>query len=358
VKLDASPVVIGVGACTPVGMHAAASAAAIRAGVSSFCQHPFMVDSSGKRMVVAAAPYLDAQSNGDQRLADLAALAVAESLAGIVDAGLGGASLPIFVGLPANRGGVRPDADLVRRRVTQEMSAAGVRARDVALFEAGHAGGAMALEAAWQAVSTGAAPIALAGGVDTYLEPAVLEWLDDCDQLHSSGEENNPYGFIPGEGAGFVLLASQSAAMQMGLDSMLSLRAAASTHESNLIKTEDPCIGEGMCKLVRMLASTLPVGERFDEIYIDINGEPYRSDEFGFATVRTNVHFADTSGFMAPADCWGDVGAASGPLYLILAEASARRGYARGRNVVVLTSSEAGQRCGVACRFQAVGGAR
>ena len=82
----------------------------------------------------------------------------------------------------------------------------------VEAIETGHAAGAMAVKAAWEAVRSGAAEFALAGGVDSYLEAETLEWLEANDQVHSAGPENNPYGFIPGEAAGFVLLASAAAA--------------------------------------------------------------------------------------------------------------------------------------------------
>ena len=87
-----------------------------------------------------------------------------------------------------------------------------------------------------------------------------------------------------------------------------------------------------------------------DHMYCDMNGEPYRADEFGFATIRAGGLFRDPSAFTAPADCWGDVGAASGPLFLILAEAAIRKGYAPGPVLAAFTSSESGERCGFLTR--------
>jgi len=75
-----------------------------------------------------------------------------------------------------------------------------------------------------------------------------------------------------------------------------------------------------------------------------MNGEPYRADEFGFACVRTGEAFVSASDFNAPADCWGDVSAASGPLGLMLAVIAARKGYAKGRYGFVWASSEGGER--------------
>jgi 3-oxoacyl-[acyl-carrier-protein] synthase-1 len=76
-----------------------------------------------------------------------------------------------------------------------------------------------------------------------------------------------------------------------------------------------------------------------------MNGEPYRADEYGFTVARTSERFVDAADFLAPADCWGDVGAASGPLYLGLAAAAGRRRYSQGPYWLAWTSSESGERC-------------
>ena len=48
--------------------------------------------------------------------------------------------------------------------------------------------------------------------------------------------------------------------------------------------------------------------------YCDMNGEPYRADEYGFACLSyQGVSSSPASDFIAPADCWGDVSAASAP---------------------------------------------
>jgi 3-oxoacyl-[acyl-carrier-protein] synthase-1 len=75
-----------------------------------------------------------------------------------------------------------------------------------------------------------------------------------------------------------------------------------------------------------------------------MNGEPYRADEYGFACLRTAEAFQSASDFAAPADCWGDVSAASAPLGIILAAIAGRKAYAKGRHAFVWASSEGGER--------------
>ena len=75
-----------------------------------------------------------------------------------------------------------------------------------------------------------------------------------------------------------------------------------------------------------------------------LRGEPYRADEYGFAVTRTREHFVSPADFTAPADCWGDVGAASVPLSLGLALAAFAKGYSRGDTGLVWASSDTGER--------------
>src|SRR4029077_19746565 len=114
---------------------------------------------------------------------------------------------------------------------------------------------------------------------------------------------------------------------------------------TKLIKTGTVCLGDGLTALFRALAGEPPT-VKADHLYCDMNGEPYRADEFGFAIIRAGGLFRDSSAFTAPADCWGDVGAASGPLFLVLIDAATRKGYAPGQVLAAFTSSESGERCG------------
>ncbi len=103
---------------------------------------------------------------------------------------------------------------------------------------------------------------------------------------------------------------------------MLSVGTA---HEPKRIKTETVCIGEGLTEAFREALAVLPAGTKVSDIYCDMNGEPYRADEFGFTALRTKEHFESASDFVAPADCWGDVSARRRLLHVMLACAGGTR---------------------------------
>ena len=130
-----------------------------------------------------------------------------------------------------------------------------------------------------------------------------------------------------------------------GLPARARVLAAAVGTEAKRIKTSDICLGEGLTATVGEAVRGLRVpAEAVDAVICDINGERYRGEEWGFVCLRLPFYFRDPTGYVSPADCWGDVGAASGPLFVALACEAGARGYARGPRTVLWASSEGGLR--------------
>jgi len=339
--------VLALGASTPIGRSAWASAAAVRAGISGFRQHPYMLDTAGEPMRVAAAPWLDIDLVGVDRLEALLVEAVdqvLEPLGGLREATL---RVALALGLPGTRPGLADDlpAQLGERLAKRHARAIGARA----LFPCGHASALLGLDAALRKLQLDELDACIVAGVDSYLEPQTLEWLEACDQLHGAGPLNNAWGFIPGEGAGAVLIGNPRALAALGAQAapLGLVLGSGSAFEPKSIKSQRVCIGEGLTEVLRATLAALPQGERVSDIYCDMNGEPYRADEFGFAGLRVGESFTSLSDFVAPADCWGDVGAASGPLQLVLAVAANAKGYAHGKAALAWASSESGERAAV-----------
>jgi 3-oxoacyl-[acyl-carrier-protein] synthase-1 len=114
--------------------------------------------------------------------------------------------------------------------------------------------------------------------------------------------------------------------------------------ETNRIKTKTVCTGEGLTAAFREALHGLPPRALVTDVYCDMNGEPYRADEFGFTCLRTKESFLSASDFVASADCWGDVSAASPPLALAQAVIAGTKSYAKGAYALVWASSEGGER--------------
>lgn len=334
--------IVGLGACTPVGRNVFASAAAVRAGVCGFREHPFMVDTVGEPMRVARAAWIDASMDVAGRCAALLLPAIDDALRVLPPAGDGSVRCGLAVALPPARPG-RPGnlADsllaCVSHRYPRRFGAARV-------FEAGHASGHLALEAAVQDCISGAMEACLVCGVDSTLAPETLEWIEACGQLHGGGADNNAWGFVPGEAAGALLLASRDFASARSIEVWGEVAGIGIAQEAHLIGTGDVCLGEGLSEAFERALERLPPGERVHNVFCDLNGEPYRADEYGFTVLRKGDRFRAASDFVALADCWGDIGAAGVPLHVAIAAICHRKRYGKGRWSMVWASSESGER--------------
>ena len=329
-------VVLGIGARTPVGWAAAPAAAAVRAGIVAYREHPSARDSLGEPIVVASA--LPEGGTGMDRWLALATPAAGEALLGLRARET---IVHLCVGLPAARPGL-PDrlAQMWPARFASEL--AGIcRVGEVMAFPCGHASALLGLATAREKVERGEWELCLVGGVDSYLSPATLAWLEAEDQLHGAGRENNAWGFVPGEAAGFFLVGSQRAAKRAGLIPLGTVAGTGMAHEKNLIKTDSVCLGEGLGRALRGALKGLPEGFKLARPLCDLNGESYRAEEYGFAFGRLTASFVDVTDFIAPAKSWGDVGAASGALFVGLVISAFAR---------ACTSSEGGERAAVLLR--------
>jgi 3-oxoacyl-[acyl-carrier-protein] synthase-1 len=334
--------VVGLGASTAVGRDALSSAAAVRAGISGFTQHPYMIDTAGEPMRAAIAPWLDIALSGTERFETLLLPAIDQALVPVPDRQTHTLRVALSLGLPSPRPGLPSDLQdgltrALRNEVRQRFAA-------VATFPNGHAAGLLALDAAVTKLSQGEFDVCVVAAVDSYIQAETLEWLEEWDQLHGAGPLNNAWGFIPGEGAGALLLMRHQVAERLSIAPLTRVLGVGTAFEPNRIKTETVCIGEGLTDAFRGALASLPEGIRVTDVYCDMNGEPYRADEYGFTCLRTKEAFEAASDFVAPADCWGDVGAAGAPLHLMLAAIAGAKGYANGKVALVWASAEAGDR--------------
>lgn len=335
-------VVIGCGGRTPLGFDREASAAAVRAGIPAAADHPYMIDRFGEPMRVARDHGIDPLLTGAGRLVELAVPAARDALRPLAArADLPPAYLVVCTGEP------RPgQSDSFVPTLVEALRAdLGRRIGTVAHLARGHAGGLLGLGVAVQAIREGRTQLALVGGIDSYLQPETLEWLDDQEQLHS---EHNLWGFCPGEAAGFVLIADEDLARSHGITPLLELAGAGYGRETKLIKTQDICLGEGLSDAFR--ATVAPGTPPVDRILCDMNGERYRGAEYGFAAIKNPGLFRNAAQFETPADCWGDIGAASGPLFVALAAEAEARQYSRGPQTLIWASSEQGLRAAALLR--------
>jgi 3-oxoacyl-[acyl-carrier-protein] synthase-1 len=212
---------------------------------------------------------------------------------------------------------------------------------DTEVSDASHVGRAGGLIAVGQAVATiqaGRADFVLAGGIDSFRDPYVLGTLEKERRVKS---EVNLDGFIPGEGAAFLLIASAEAAAARGLVSFCSVSPVAAGFEPGHLYSAEPYRGDGLAATFAGLfaagASPGPVGD----VFSSMNGENHWAKEWGVGYLRNRAAFAPNHTIQHPADSFGDTGAACGPLMTGLA---ALRMRTRPTPTLVYGSSDRGPR--------------
>jgi 3-oxoacyl-[acyl-carrier-protein] synthase-1 len=330
--------IVRVAARTPVGLSAPGSAAAIRARVSRLSFHPFMVDPAGNALRCGLDGELDLELLGTARLEALASSALEELLEGQVTRG----TVPVLLALPEPRPGFdRTSAtDLIARIGMHSYE--GVADVSVRATDAGHAGALRGIAEAVQAIRAGQYQLCAVGGVDTYLDADALEWLDAQLLLARDGVRG---GFPPGEAAAFVLLASDEARRALKLPSLAQIVGVGHAQERRARDSDEGFLGEALAQAIQSAALDLKLpDEQVTDIFCDMNGERMRTDDWGFALLRTQRFFRDASKFVTGAPEYGDIGAASGAVSAVLAVESFRGGYAEGPRALLWGASWQGLR--------------
>lgn len=300
-----------------------------------------MLDKAGEPMIVAPEPTVDLSLQGPERFSLLAAPALKEAFAPLTGRAAAVPSTHMLIGTPSPRPGLPAGIEHGLSRLVESMADATGRQR-VAFLPNGHAAGLLALEQAWDILRGGSSRFCLAGGTDSYLTADTLEWMDENGLLKSSENRN---GFPPGEAAGFCLLTTGATALEFGLPVLGWVETLGIALETSPIRTATICVGRGLSEAIRKATAPLEMpDQRIDDSICDLNGEPYRSEEFALTALRTQSALIDVTRFTTPADCCGDIGAASGPLFAALAIAAGLRGYAKGPRTLIWASSERGER--------------
>jgi 3-oxoacyl-[acyl-carrier-protein] synthase-1 len=300
-----------------------------------------MLDKVGEPMIVAREPTLDPALQGPERFRELASPALKEALAPLVERNVGMQSVHAVVGTPDPRPGLPSGIEDTLGRLVENVASFTTSQR-ATLLPHGNAAGVLAMKQSRDILHAGGSRFCLAGGVDSYLTADSLEWMDERGILKSSANRN---GFPPGEAAGFCLLTTGPTASEFSLPVLGWLETVGSAREESPIRTRTICVGRGLSQAIQQATAPLRLpDERVDDSICDLNGEPYRSEEFALTVLRTQKALVDFTRFVTPADCWGDIGAASGPLFANLAVAAALRGYAKGPRTLIWASSEHGDR--------------
>lgn len=202
----------------------------------------------------------------------------------------------------------------------------------------GHAGIAIACEEAAEWMSSGAVQRVLVIGVDSYMDPQSIDWLDSQDRLFTEG---NPAGVVPGEAAAGFMLEGPSA---KGGHTSATLHSVSTGFENRNFASEQLSYGEALSSVAaNLVQSDTAANPRIRQVISDMNGEHWRSHELGCSRMRLREQFADDVDTILPAASIGEVGAASGAVAINLCAEAFDRRYAKSGCFYIFSSSDNGE---------------
>jgi 3-oxoacyl-[acyl-carrier-protein] synthase-1 len=334
--------IIATGCATALGGYQDATFAAARANMANFVEHPFLLDLGGEPYKVAMAPFIDENMQGFPRLNPLLNYALSDAFTDFEELP---DSIPCVLALPEPRYTFKQeDAVQLVRQLLIDCTGLHISTQDLIL--GGHTAAYQALAQVRQYLSEPSYEFCILAAVDSWIDSDTLNLLEADKYVKT---QRNAYGFTPGEAAASLLFCRQQTLRKYQLLSLGKIPSFAISQEPVHHRT-GVCTGQGLTQAMRDALETLPTSKKVGLSICDLNGEPHRSDEFGFSMLRLRKHFHKPDEFLTPADCWGDVGAASGALHMIMASIWATEDTAESP-ILLWGGSASGSRA--SCLFQA-----
>jgi 3-oxoacyl-[acyl-carrier-protein] synthase I len=337
--------ITGLGLVTAVGHGAAETAAAVRAGLANLHEHPtfFPITKDpgwvdDEPLLCGAVPGLDPFLPGPKRLVELAAMALNDLVKSAGLARRDFANMALCVALPALDEVVRSWglSDLFVPDLLAKASLAAFPA--VRVLHAGPTGMLELVKIAASLFEEGTVERCLLLGVDTYLDDDRLSLLDGRYRIRSARAVD---GFLPGEAAAALVLEPRSVAEARGAPVLATMSVLGVGDEPRAASGDRQSSGAGLCEALSALFAA--GGEDPAWVLCDLNGESYKSYEGGLALTRLE-QLASVQRLTHPADCHGDIGAATAGCLIGCAVMGLQRGYALAADATLFCGSDGGLR--------------
>ena len=206
-------------------------------------------------------------------------------------------------------------------------------------IQTGRSGGIQALEMAQRYLYELDIDYVLVGGSQSYASYPYLNHFDATDRVAAP---NVADGFIPGEAAAFLLLTKDPYNSGSSIDNLPYLGLPGYGEEPGHIYSDEPYRGEGLDQAFKNALKGYQ-GKPIKAIYSSMNGENYWAKEYGVASIRNASQIDEEVRFEHPADCYGDIGVATGAVLIALAVEDMKKKSSIPTSLVYCSSDSAGR---------------
>ncbi|HYO55822.1 3-oxoacyl-ACP synthase [Archangium sp.] len=317
--------IVGLGLCTPLGLTAQGTQAAVAAGSIRMFETD-VADTRGEPVRASLLKLCDAGLSRGERMAALATTALADCMQGTPPLGKG--LLPVVLGLPEPESGAPVDG----QKLAQSMLEAGtnwhLHLAEGGLLPAGRAAFFHALCRAGELLASHRYPWVLVGAVDSLCDRESLRMLAARGRILGG---HNRDGIIPGEGAGFMLLGRMGEQTARAMPVRGAVLGCALAEEAHPFLQSQPVLGNGLTEAFRQLRTHPVAGARRTDFFLSCQPtEAFWGREFVYAYLRNSALLPEPLTGEGIAESLGDPGAAAGVIQTGMAlHARGRWGEAR-----------------------------
>ena len=340
--MSATPVaILKTGLVTSVGLSAPSSCAALRAKLTNPSETRF-IDSSGE-WIMAHQVSLNQPWRGLTKLVKMAAMVIEEALDGIARKEWLRIPLLLCVAEPERPGRLAGLDDQLFLDVQTELGAQ--FSPQSAIVAHGRVGVAVAMAQARALLGQGTFSRVLVAATDSLVSWPTLSHYEREDRLLTATNSN---GFMPGEGAGALLVGADG-----GADGELLCTGIGFAREAAHLESGEPLRAEGLSQAIKAALSDAGCEMHHMDFRItDLSGEQYYFKEAALALSRTLRQRKEEFDLWHPAECTGEQGAVVGAAVIAMADAACRKAFTKGPNILAHMANDAGQRAALSLQFR------
>lgn len=336
--------IAGIGMITPVGSNTAMTAAMVQAGESAYAESEY-TGQHNIPITMAAVPTAvfddveieliegDRYNERHDRILKLAIIAINEACGKCSVQ----KTIPLVLALPQEHT-IKEDLSPLIPNLEQNCKPWLV-ARQCRTLTGGRSIGLEAVDYVFRHLDGLSNDYVLIGSSDSYQDYERLTPLIDEDRVLTPNSKN---GFAPGEGACFLLLTRKPELAMQRNGFVVALNPPGIAEEPGHLGGEQPYRGDGLDQAFKKALANRPQAG-IHSIYNSMNGENLWAKEYGVAYIRNKDAFADNVKIEHPADCYGDLGSATGTALIALA-AESLYGHPQAMAHLVYSSSDTAKR--------------
>lgn len=214
-----------------------------------------------------------------------------------------------------------------------------IKMDQISSINTGRAAGIQAIKLASKILQDTKQDYVLLGASDSFWHLPIIKDLDESRRLLAAGSTD---GFAPGEGSGFLLMTKDPRKAMEKNGHIIAMNPPGLGQERGNIASDGskPYQGDGLDGAFKKVLESYQ-GEKINTVYSSMNGEAYWAKEYGVSMTRNKRHFSDEIETHHPAEAYGDLGAATGPVLMGLSAINLLTSKSSNVNLVYSSSDSA-----------------